>query len=309
MDQCSDPSLRNTFCSPFTTKELTNAISKLSTSTASGPDFIAYLLLTHLPPSAQQHLLSIFNWSWSSHTFPSCWKPATIIPIHKPCKPADSPASYRPISLTSCISKLFELLVLNRFCYYLESRNLISPTQTGFRPGRSTIDQVLFLSQYICDGFQKKRHPDRTVLATIDFSKAFNSVWHSALFHKPLTLIGLPPCFVRWTRSFRQTEGQRSFSVVLEATHFESDAESLRAPSLDQPSSSHMSTTSLNSCSGDKHSLYADDVAIRSSSPDPLKATHSVQKALDHLEECSLKWRLPVNPAKCKCCFFNTDPH
>jgi len=87
-DQCSDPFLHNTFCYPFTTKELTTAISKLSTSTASGLDFIAYPLLTYLPPTAQQHL-SIFNRSWSSHTFPSCWKPATIIPIHEPGKPAE----------------------------------------------------------------------------------------------------------------------------------------------------------------------------------------------------------------------------
>jgi len=94
LDQCLDSSLHNTFCSPFTTKELTTAISKLSTSTVSGSGLIAYPLLTHLPPSAQQHLLFIFNWSCSSYTFPSCWKPATTIPIHKPGKPADSPASY-----------------------------------------------------------------------------------------------------------------------------------------------------------------------------------------------------------------------
>jgi len=84
------------------------------------PDLIAYPL---------QHLLFIFNWSWSSHTFSSCWKPTTIIPIHKP---ADSPASYRPISLTFCISKLFERWVLKRLCYYLESKYLISPTQATF---------------------------------------------------------------------------------------------------------------------------------------------------------------------------------
>jgi len=46
-DQCSDLSIHN-FYSPFTTKELTTAISKLSTSTASGPDLTAYPLLTHL---------------------------------------------------------------------------------------------------------------------------------------------------------------------------------------------------------------------------------------------------------------------
>jgi len=121
-DQCSDSTLYSTFCSPFTTKEFTTAISKLSISTTSGPDLIAYLFLTHFPPSAQQHLLSNPNWFWSSNTFPSCWKPATIIPIHKPGKPTDSLASYRAISLTSCISKLFERLVLNRLCYYLVSK-------------------------------------------------------------------------------------------------------------------------------------------------------------------------------------------
>jgi len=157
LDQCSDPSFHSTFCFPFTTKEFTTAISKLSTSTAWGPDLIAYPLLTHLLSSAQQHLLFIFNWSWSSHTFFFCWKPTTIIPIHKP---ADSPASFCPIFLIPHIFKLFEHLVLNRHCYYLESKNLISPIQAGFRPGRSTTDQVLLLSQSIRDDFQKKRLPD-----------------------------------------------------------------------------------------------------------------------------------------------------
>jgi len=90
-----------------------------------------------------RNALSIFNWSWSSHTFSSYWKPATIIPIHKPGKTADSPTSSHPISLTSCISKLFQHLVLNHLCYYLESKNLIFSTQASFRPGRSTINQVL----------------------------------------------------------------------------------------------------------------------------------------------------------------------
>jgi len=98
--------------------------------------------------------------------------------------------------------------------------------------------------------------------------------------------------------------------VVLKAARFESDAVSLRALSLAQSSSSYMSLTSLKTIpQGTKHSLYADDLAW-SSSPDQLKGAHSVQKAPDHIEEWSLKWRFPVNPAKCEsCCFFNTDPH
>jgi len=141
--------LYSTFFSRFTTKELTAAIFKHSTSTVSGPDLIAYLLLTHLPPSAQQHL-SIFNWSWSPHTFPSCWKPVTIIPMHKPGKPSDSSASFRPISLTFCFNKRFECLVLNCLCFYLRVKTLPSPT---FNLVGSTIDQVLLLSQSMWDGF------------------------------------------------------------------------------------------------------------------------------------------------------------
>ena len=197
---CEDASsLHNSFCSPFL-NELSTAISNLSSSTASGPDQITYPLLKHLPEPAQL-LLSLFNRSWHSHTFPSCWKPSTIIPIHKPGKPSSSPSSFRPISLTSCISKLFERLILSRLTFHLESNDLLSTCQAGFRPGRSSLDQILTLSQSIWDGFQKKKPPDRTILASVDFSKAFDSVWHSALFHK-LRSLKLPPCFVLWVRSF-----------------------------------------------------------------------------------------------------------
>jgi len=58
----------------------------------------------------------------------------------------------------------------------------------------------------------------------------------------------------------------------------------------------------------EKHSLYADDLAIWSSSSDPLKAVHIVQLALDHLKQWSLKCGFPVNLTKCECCFFSTDP-
>ena len=146
-------------------------------------------------------LLYIFNLSWSSHSFPSIWKTSSIIPIHKMGKPLDSPASFWHISLTSCVSKLFKRIILSRLLFFLESNSILSPRQAGFRPGRSTLDQILYLSQSISDGFNKPRPGSRTILFAIDFSKAFHSVWHPALFHK-LISAGLPPCFARWTESF-----------------------------------------------------------------------------------------------------------
>ena len=197
---CSEGS-HSSFCSPFSLAEFLAAPSNLFLSTATGPDKVAYRMLKHLPRSGMDFLLHIFNLSWSSHSFPFIWKTSSIIPIHKMGKPLDSPASFLPISLTSCVSKLFERIILSRLLFFLESNSIFSPRQAGFRPGRSTLDQILFLSQSISDGFNKPKPGSRTILSTIDFSKAFDSVWQPALFHK-LISAGLFPCFARWTQSF-----------------------------------------------------------------------------------------------------------
>ena len=77
----------------------------------------------------------------------------------------------------------------------MESNSILSPRQAGLRPGRSTLDQILFFSQSISDGFNKHRQGSRTILATLGFSKAFDYVWHPALFHK-LISAGLPLFFL-----------------------------------------------------------------------------------------------------------------
>ena len=80
------------------------------------------------------------------------------------------------ISPTSCISKLFECIIPSRLLFFLESNSILSPRQVGFCPGRSTLDQILYLSQFISDGFNKQRLGSWTILSTINFSKAFDSV-------------------------------------------------------------------------------------------------------------------------------------
>ena len=166
----------SSFCSPFTLAEFLAAASNLSSFTATGPDKVAYPTLKHLPRSGMDFLLHIFSLSWSSHSFPSIWKTSSIVPIHKMGKPLDFPAFFRPISLTSCVSKLFERIILSRLLFFLESNSILSPRQAGFRPGRSTLDQILYLYQSISDGFNKPGPGLRTILSTIDFSKAFDSV-------------------------------------------------------------------------------------------------------------------------------------
>ena len=266
-------------------------------------------MLKHLPRFSLDFLLHmIFNLSRSLHSFPSIWKTSSIIPIHKMGKPLDSPASFRPISLTSCVSKLFERIILSRLLFFLESNSILSIRQASLHPGRSTLDQILYLSQSISDGFNKPRPGPRTILCTIDFSKAFDSVWHPFLFHK-LISAGLPPCFARWTQSFLsdrrasvvfQNHKSRCFRVrrgvpqgsVLGPVLFSLFINDLPA-----------SLPSSISCS-----LYVDDLAIWSSSPSVPIAVEATQGSLFRLERWSEYWCLPLNPSKCEAS-FSVDPH
>ena len=128
------------FCSPFSHAKFFAAASNPSFSTTTGPDKAAYPMLMHLPRSGMNFLLHYFNLFCTLHSFPSIWKTSSIILIHKMGKTLDSPASFRPISLTSCVSKVFERIILSCLLSFLESNFIFSFRQEGCRTGRSTLD-------------------------------------------------------------------------------------------------------------------------------------------------------------------------
>ena len=170
----------SSFCSPFSPAEFLVVASNLTPSTATGSDKVAYSVLKHLPRSGMDFLLYIFNLSYTLHFFPSIWKTSSIIPVHKMGKPLDSPASFWPISLTSFVSTLFERIILSCLRFFLESISILSPRQAGFRPRRSTLDQILyFLSPFRMGLTNPGRALGRSCLLLIS--------------PKFLTLSGIPP--------------------------------------------------------------------------------------------------------------------
>ncbi|GFU17305.1 probable RNA-directed DNA polymerase from transposon X-element [Trichonephila clavipes] len=111
---------------------------------------------------------------WKEHCFPSSWREATVIPILKPGKVATDPLSYRPIALTSCFCKTFERMVNTRLVYVLEKEKCISPLQSRFRKGRSTLDNLVFLESQIRDAFVRRNH---LVSLFFDIEKAYDRTW------------------------------------------------------------------------------------------------------------------------------------
>ena len=112
--------------------------------------------LKHLPAKSLQALLDIFNDIWETGKFPESWGLSTIILVLKPGKDHTEPTNYRPIALTSCLCKTLERMINTRLVWYLESNNLISLVQSGFRSERSTNDNLIRLETFIRDAFIKK---------------------------------------------------------------------------------------------------------------------------------------------------------
>ena len=141
----------------FNLVELKEAINK-SHGTATGLDEVHYQMLKHLPPKSLQTLLDIFNDIWETVKFPESWQLSTVIPVPKSGKDHTEPTNYRPIALTSCVCKTLERMINIRLVWYLESNNLISPVQSGFRSERSTNDNLIRLETFIRDAYIKKEH-------------------------------------------------------------------------------------------------------------------------------------------------------
>ena len=122
-------------------------------SKANGPDNVSNRLLKETALSISYSLARLFNISLQRGEFPKLWKLAHVVPVHKKESTQD-PLNYRPVSLLSCISKIFEKLVFNHVYQYLDHFHLLSPKQSGFRPGDSTVNQLCFITHRIYESLQ-----------------------------------------------------------------------------------------------------------------------------------------------------------
>jgi hypothetical protein len=90
----------------------------------------------------------LFNFILTSSTFPLVWKISNVVLIPKVPSPTER-SDYRPISILPLLAKAFENVMFEQMADYVTRNNIISPFQSGFRPGRSTMTALVRVSNGI----------------------------------------------------------------------------------------------------------------------------------------------------------------
>lgn len=287
---------------PVTLDELRQTLRTMHPKKAPGPDHITNKVVLRLPPFLLGLLVTIFNALLSNCIFPDIWKEADVIGIHKPGKPRNQPASYRPISLLNTFGKIYEKLLLSRLKTVVTTKNLLMEEQFGFRAKHSCVQQVHRLTEHVLVGFHRKR-PRGTGALFFDVAKAFDRVWHGGLLYK-LYQLGVPDRLVHIIRDFLSN---RRFRYRVEGTR--SSSHPIRA-GVPQGSALSPLLYSLYTSDMPRHpnvelALFADDTALFTTHPLPARITSNLQAAATALGEWFAKWRIEVNPEKSAAIFFN----
>ncbi len=193
----SNPNLDSFFIAPCAPNEVSTVIQSLKNGKSSGPNSIPIKLLKVLEPNISVTLSSLINESFETSTFPATLKIAKVIPVFKKGL-ATKTSNYRPISLLSIFSKIFEKIMYQRLYKFLEVGELLFHMQFGFRNGHSTDHALVSLTENIKASLDNKKFGCGIF---IDLQKAFDTVNHDILLKK-LEHYGIRGTSLNWFQSY-----------------------------------------------------------------------------------------------------------
>ena len=181
-----------------------NTLKQLKPKFSCGPDRIPNFFLKKVAFELSEPLSTLFNISLSTFV-PQIWKNAIIQPIYKQKGLINDPVNYRPISLTSTMSKCLETIIRQELFCFLFRNNIITDAQHGFRPTKSTVSQLLECLNSWTTSVDNGKSVD---IIYLDFAKAFDSVSHNKLIHK-LSSMGISGELLNWIKLFLENRFQQ----------------------------------------------------------------------------------------------------
>ena len=267
----------------------------LKTSTSPGPDQIPSRVLRELAVPLSRPVCSLFRKSLEEGELPHEWKQGSIVPIFKSGSRQD-PSNYRPVSLTSVLSKVLERIVRDRVMEHLTETGQLNDAQHGFLPKRSCATQLL---SSLGEWTQLMENKDAVDVAYLDFRKAFDSVPHQRLIKK-LHDLGIRGTLLKWIEAFLTGRSQQ---VVVNGTKSEAIPVKSGIPqgSVLGPVLFVIFVNDLPKCVISHTKMFADDTKLYARCRDTGVQNHSQMQAdLEALVRWSKTWLLPFNQKKCK---------
>ena len=166
-------------------EEIMDAMRTIRSNSAPGDDDLGASLFKAGGPALAQRMLELCELIWVGERFPEAWKTSVVVPVFKKGSKS-SCANYRPISLINVAYKVFEAVILKRIRSEVDAN--LRENQGGFRPGRSTVDQIFALRQIL---EQRNEYNQPLAIAFVDFKAAFDSIDREKMY-KILHDFGLP---------------------------------------------------------------------------------------------------------------------
>lgn len=283
-------------------EEVKNNIKFSRNMKAPGMDGVFNLVLKKLGPSAYSMLTKVLNRCLELAYFPNQWKLAKVVPVLKPGKDPTCPKSYRPISLLSALSKVFERCIYNRILCHTELNEILLDEQFGFRRGHSTTYQL----QRVTNIINRNKHLSKTtVMACLDIEKAFDNVWHNGLIYKMIRF-NFPIYLVKMIQSYLLA--RKSQVCVIGELSDPYDVEAgVPQGSILGPILYNLFTSDIPALPDDGIlSLFADDTAIVYAGRQIKHVVKKLQNGLNAFVEYLTTWKICVNAAKTQTIVF---PH
>ena len=249
---------------------------------------------------AAEDLANMINLSYKTCAFPNNLKHAIIRTIYKNKGNSNGPQYYRPISVLSVISKVFERSATDQIMNYLEENDKLFEGQRAYRRKHSTTSCLVEITDYVYNQLEDK---NIVGLVSTDLSKAFDTLSHSQLLTK-LQQLGFGGTSISWIRSYltARTQQVRMNDVLSGRCEVESGVPqgSILGPVLFIAFTTDFSKN-FQDC---KISAYADDTQLLVVGKTVQEVKNKVEETLSRAQTWFSENSLKINPTKSEVMIF-----
>lgn len=282
----------------FSTYEVHSTICALPLSSTTDLEGICYLLLKKGGFFLASKLCDFFNRSMYTSTYPPSWKTVNITPVYK-SGDREICSNYRPIAITSCVSRIMERILAKKFLMFLRHKRFFNLTQHGFLPGSSVETASLVHLNFITSVLDNGMSAD---VVYLDFAKAFDTVPHYRLLQK-LDMCGVHGRLHDWLSDYLHDR-----HMVVSMNGHRSNPRQITSGviqgSVLGPLLFLVYINDVDDCVSSSTIIkYADDIKLAIALPKEdvlsLRASRTLQNDLSNIQIWSLSNGLALNTSKC----------